>query len=427
MTSSSKPSQVAFYVETTQGTGPADGSAWVTAVGSLSTGARLRHIGESLDVSGIEQQVVEDERSQLGVWNLESKVKGLRNTSFPMNMYFAGSGITTSAAAQMAVTAQGVLLGHCFGGSHRCNTTLLAGGGHTTTVINVTSATNIVRGCLVKVLDDSTGEIAWAEVTDVDTLAITLDEALPFTPADGDSILGTTTIFPDESVLMDSAVGPTTFSWLIQKGSQNDLKAWELNGAKTELKSISLSRGALPLMSFETQAASFDPPQTAPNPTWAGATIHGSAPVSIGPDTVWVYQTYGTTTRNAIHVSESSIEIGIPVIPDDTNTEVEDGMEGRRGYATGPADTMITLNVTPMASTPWTDFSADTYKRLRFYRRGSEGQTVCIHFSRCELLPPKQATASSVLTHSLTLRAHQNTPNADASADIWEAKVKLGF
>lgn len=428
MTSSTKPSQAAFFLELTQGTGPVDGPAWVTAVGSLTTGARIRHLGETLDVSGIEQAIVEDERSQTAVKGLAYKVKGLRNVTFPMAAYLAGSGITTAAAAQMAATAQAVLLGHCMGGYHRCNTTLLAGGGHTTTTINVTANTNIVHGCLVKVYDASSGVIAVRRVLDVNTLAVVLDEALPFTPVDGDSILGTTTVYYDESVLMDSSVGPTTLSWLIQKGSQNDLKPWEVNGCKTELKSISLSRGALPVMSFETMGASFDAPSTAPNPTWAGATIHGSAPVSIGADSVWTYQTYGTTTLNPIHVSESTVELGIPVIRVETTTEVEDGMEGTQCYTTGPADTMLSLNVTPMASTPWTEFAADTYKRVRFYKVATEGQIVAVHFSRCEMLAPKQGAASSVLTHQVGLRAHLDLDNSEAAnADMWTSPVLIGF
>lgn len=427
MTNPHSPSQLAFFRETVQGTGPANGAAWVAAVAALTTGGRLRHVGESLDMSGVEQQVVPDERSQITVFGGEYDVKGLRNTSFPMSIYGTGSGTTTAGASQIAATGLSTLLEHCLGGAHRSNSTTLAGGGHTTTTINVAAATNIVHGCLIAVEDVSDGTIAVRRVLDVNTLAVVLDEVLPFTPADGDLVHGMITLYVDESVLSDSRVGPTTWSWLVQKGL-SPTENFEFNGCKTELKSLDLTRGTLPVLQFETMAASFDPPGTAPEPTWAGATIHGFAPVSIGPDSVWTYQTQGTTALNPIQVSESSVQVGVPAVAVDTNTEVDDGMEGRQGYSTAPAETLINLSTPDFSSTPWTQFGADTYKRIRFYKRANEGQIFAVHFSRCTMKPPKRGTAGPVSAAVKQFRALPDADNAEAAnADLWTSKILIGI
>lgn len=421
MTTSIKPSQLAYFPEVTQGTGPADAAAWVSGA------TQIRHLGETLDVSGIEQAVVEDERSQDDIFSLEYSVKGLRNTSFPFSVYMTGSGAATAAGNQISETPLMTLLEHALGGMHRSNSTTLTGGGHTTTTINVTSATNIIHGCLIAVEDVTDGTIAVRRVLDVNTLAVVLDEALPFTPADNDLVHGMATIYVDETVLVDSSSGPTTMSWLIQKGLAAALENFELNGCKSELKSISLQRGGLPALAFETMAASFDPPGTAPSPTWT-ATPSGFAPVSIGPDTVVTYQTQGTTTLAPIHVSDFSVEVGVPVVPVDTNTEVEDGMEGRQGYTTQPADTIVTMNIVPFGSSHWTQFAADTLRRVRFYKRANEGQIFAVHFSRCEIKPPKRGTAGAVSSSQVTLRAHKDATSAEASnQQMWRSKIVLGI
>lgn len=421
MTTSTKPSQLAYFQEVTQGTGPANAGAWV------SSGVRVRHIGDSVDVSGIEQAVVEDERSQTGIFDLEYSVKGLRNTSFPMSLYMTGSGTETAQDATIAETPLMTILEHALGGMHRSNSTVLAGGSHTTTVINVDDATNIVPGCLIMVEDATDGTIAVVGVEAVSSLAVTLDEALPFTPADNDTVHAMATIYVDETVLVDSSVGPTTLSWLIQKGLAAALENFECNGCKSELKSIALTRGGLPVLAFDTMVASFDPPGTAPSPSWSSDPV-GSAPVSIGPDSVIVYQTYGTTTRAPIHVNEFSVDVGVPVVSVDTNTEVDDGMEGRQGYTTQPADTSITLNVVPFGSSAWTQFAADTFRRLRFYKRAAAGQVFAVDFPRCELKPPKRGTAGAVSSSQIMLRAHKRPTNTDASnQQMWRSKIRLGI
>lgn len=417
MTTSRYPSLLAFAPESEQGTPPDDADAWV------SEGTRLRHIGESLDVSGVGQAVVEDMRSQEYIYALEQRVKGLRNTEFPFDAYLAGQGAATTATNQIAANALATLLEHCLGGHHRSNTTVVTGG--TAANPTITSATNIEPGCLVFFVDTSAGDNLPhpRRVLAVNTLTLTLDEDLDFTPANGDVMHAMHTLYDDESVLVDSAVGPTTLSWLVQKGLAAALENWQFMGCKTELTKITLARGAHPLLSFRTLAANFVGPQSAPSPSWVAAPS-GNAPIPTGPATEWQYQTYGNATANRIHKYSFDLTPGVPAIPIDTNSEVESNMQGRQAYTTAPADTIIKLGM-EYGNTPWTQFESDTLKYLRFSKLAPAGQHITLYFPRCEQsAPPKRGINGDVSAVDLELRSLPLTTGATA---MLRAKMLIGI
>lgn len=424
MTTSAFPSQLAYFPEVTQGTPPVNGAAWVAG------GRRIRHIASVLDPAGLQQSVVEDERSQTRVFAHNTKVKGLRGVQQPVGLYLTGSGAVTADGDQIAETDLMTILEHALGGLHRSNSTVLDGGGHTTTVINVEDATNIIEGCLIAVSDTSAGTPPVVRrVLDVSTLAITLDEALPFTPVDDDVVHGMATAYIDETVLVDSngSGGPFTFSWLVQKGLPNALENWQLQGCKLQLDSLSLPRGELPSIAGTIFAASFERPGVAPSPTWTAAPS-GSAPVSIGPNCEIQLQTVGTTTANHVQVSEFSVSIGVPVVPIETVTEVDNNMEGIAAYCTQPADTMITMGIVPMASSHWADFDADTFKLVRWTKLASPGQIFTIQASNCEIAAqPKRGVQNASSRVDLELRAHAPAEITGASNQaLVTSKILIG-
>lgn len=424
MTTSSSPSQLAYFPETTQGTPPANGVAWVAG------GRRIRHLASALDPSGLAQAVVEDERSQTSVFGLNTKVKGLRGVQQPVGLYLTGSGATTADGDQIAETDLMILLEHALGGLHRSNSTVLDAGGHTTTVINVEDATNIIEGCLIAIEDTSADSLLYVRrVLDVSTLAITLDEALPFTPVDDDVVHGMATAYIDETILVDSngAGGPYTMSWLIQKGLPAALENWQLHGGKLQLDSIDLPRGGLPSVSGTIFAASFVGPGTAPSPSWTVAPS-GPAPVSIGPRTEIQFQDYGTTTANHIQVGECSITVGVPVVVTETVTEVQSNMEGVASYATQPADTMTTLGIVPMAASFWADFAVDQFISFRWSKIAGPGQIFAIAMPRCEIASmPKRGTQNAVSRADVELRAHPDEEITGASNQaLVTSKILIG-
>lgn len=349
----------------------------------------------------------------------------------PVGVYATGSGAVTADGNQIAETDLMILLRHALGGLHRSNSTTLAGGGHTTSIVNATSASNIVPGCLIAVESAAGSDPPVVRrVLAVSTLAITLDEELPFTPIDGDVIHGMATAYIDEQILVDSdgAGGPYTLSWLIQKGLPAALENWQLHGSKLQLDNLTLPRGDLPVLNGTIFAASFLGPGDAPSPSWSSAPT-GSAPVAVGPRTEVQLGDYGDDTPSHVQVGEISVNFGVPVVVTETTTEAQANMEGVACYATQPADTTITLGIVPMASSWRADFASDTMKFLRWSRRGNAGQIFALQFPHCELnAEPKRGVQNAVSRVDLELRAHPDQDNSNAgNAALWTSKLLIGI
>jgi hypothetical protein len=419
MTTSQYPSSLAFFQEVTQGTPPADAAAW------LASGRRIRHIAESVDPSVLQQQVNEDMRSQTTIFGLNRKVRGLRGVQMPAKIYATGSGVVTASGNQIALTDLMRVLSNAFGGIQRSNSTVLAGGGHTTQIVNVSSATNIVVGCLIAIASAG-GLPVVRQVTAVNVLAITLDRVLPFAPADGDVVSGMATIYIDEAVLADSngSGGPYTHSVHVQKGLPAALENWVLRGCKWQLNSIDLPRGGLPVFDMTIFAASFLGPNDAPSPAWTAAPT-GNAPVSIGPDTEVHVGDFGNTAVANVHVSSCGISFGVPVVPVETVTEVDDNMEGLAGYATQPADSSVSLGIVPMASSWWDNFDDDTFKIFQWSKRAAAGQIFAIVTPNNEVAAqPTRGTVGAVSNANVELRAFPNTLSTTA---LSTSKILIGI
>lgn len=418
-----KPSELAYFQETTQGTPPADATAWESE-------QRIRHIAESLDTSGFQQAVVEDVRSQVRRHAKNVKVKGLRNGEFPFHLYATGSGAATNDASQISQIDLGAVLDHCLGGESLNNTTDAAtSGAHTSTAIELTSNTNFAAGQLTAWEHPTTGENYVRRITDLTGDVITLDEALPQSAADDDVVNAMATYYIDPDVLEDSdgSGGPYTFSWFIRKGGVSSGIEYVAKGCKSALQTINLTRGELPILEFVTMFASFDGPDDAPNPTWS-STVDGFAPTAIGPTTNIFLQDYGTTTSVNIHAHEVTVEVGVPVSRIETLTEAQDNMEGTAGYSNPDADTLITIVLGPHAEDLIADFDADTFKVFRWTKRDSAGNLFCFMAPRCEVVeyPVPAEAPGQVWGQRIVLRAHEDLDSV-GTTNLIKSKLLIGI
>ena len=423
MTTSAFASQLAYFQEVTQGLSPANAAAWV------SSGQQIRHVAESLDPSSIIAAALEDLRSQKRVHAVNRKVEGLRNVEFPFSNYITGSGVVTADSSEIVETPLMTLLTHALGGLDLNTSTTLAGGGHTASIVNVTAATGmVVGGHLAFELAADPGVSHIRRITDVSTLAITLDQDLPSVPADADLVHAMATIYIDPDVLIDSngGGGPFTFSWLIQKGLAGALENFEIKGSKAMLGAMNFTRGELPTMDFNVMAANFVSPQTAPTPSWT-LDPDGFAPVAIGPNTEIFFQDNGTVTDNQINVSEVTIDPGVPVIRVPTVTESQANMEGTCNYATGPADTLIDINIVPFNTDEFDDWDADTFMVFRLAKVAAAGSLFAVSIPNAEIAAyPARGTVDAVSSRQIQLRAHEETDTI-ATTDLWKSKIAIAI
>lgn len=420
------PRSFARFRESVQGTGPADAAAWVAG------GTRLRVVSGTLDPSTIVQSAIEDDRSQTTIFGKETKVLGIKNGEVPVSVHLGGAEASPGDGNQVAATAISNFLESAMGGQWRgYQTDLKTAGAHTTGAVELTSSTGYDEGGFLAVEDaDDPGVLYPRRITGVAGDVMTLDQLLPFTPADGDTVYPVIAVHVDELVLVnsDGAGGPYTDSYLVEAGLSGSGESWELNGCVPMLTGVEIGRDGLLKAALSLMYSSFKDPTAAPSPSWTAAPS-GQAGVPIGPACTYWLQDYGSTAANSVHVNEIGVEPGVPRVRVETNSTVEAGMQGTARFSTEPADTMVTLNLVPFATSHWTDFQNRAIKVFRFATTRAAGQNMGIHVSRAEIVEsPQRGEAGQVSSSRLVLRAHPDLDNsAAADAQLWKSKLTFLF
>jgi len=421
MASTSHINQLGYFSESTIGTPPADAAAWV------SSGTRVKIVKGSADISGVKRAWVANNNSITSINEKHQNVAGLRNCEASWEQYIHGTGSVTSDTSQVTAITLSNMLQDAWGGQNRTYSTTCTGG--TATQPTVAADTGIDEGVFLAFEDqDDADRVHIRRVTAWSTPTVTLDEALPFTPANGDPVHACITIFIDRAALVDSSDGNyRTASYLFDntKNTGHDEDLWELRGAKPELDLSNIApRADLPRIGFNAKAGSFAH-ESLSAPSWTG-TPDGEAPLVTGVDThVWL-QDYGTTTQNSVQVWSFSPEVSVPIVPVDTVTALNVNMDGRHAYTTMPADIQVKLSV-PFQNAYKDDIEAGTFKVMRYARVAEAGKAWALHFSRMEYMTdpdPQDQTENRAL--ELTLRAHEDTDNASAGdADLWKTPIAL--
>lgn len=413
-------SQLAYFDEVEQGTSPVDAAAWT------SDGVRIRHLSETLDMSGVEVELPPDERNQYRVFASEERVVGIDNPEFPFAVYAHGTGAITADASQVATSVGGYELGHllehALGGLSRGWSTTVSGGASTTTTIDVTDASNYEPGEFVAIELGANlpsrypaGTCFVRRILTVDTVAdpdqITIDQALPAAPPAGAAVHGTIVSYIDEDILCDSTTGPYTRSWLVQKGMPGSVadrrESWVFRGCVSMLQALSLSRGETMQLAFNTMAGSHAPPSEAPWPTaWGSNVEQGLAPFTIGPlCEVWL-EDEGTTTNTTVSVSSFEIEPGVPRVRVETVTSEGQNMDATYGYATEPAETTITMQIDPFTVAQWTDQDAGQLKSLRWSKLAPAGSGFAVSFPKvAHIATPKRGINNATAATQVMFKA----------------------
>lgn len=421
-----KPSLLAGFYETTQGTPPADSAAWVSGA------VRFHHIAESLTVDSFVETALDDMRSVDRIVTGRPIIRGIKGgNEFPFELYLTGHEDTSIAGGEtVTATALSNLLANCWGGQHRAPT-MTAGVGSTTTALVVDSTTGLVAGDFIG-WADSNSVVHYREVASVDSSTeITLRRALPSAPANSNLIYGAITIFLDEDVLVDSSDGPSTMSWLIEKatnrnGSPNSYHRWVARGCGTSLTGLTMTRNELARLSFATLVGSFlGPGEHSIAPSWS-ASPTGVAGKAMGPTTKCWFIDSGTTTNTQSHLVEFAIDSLFRKAAIPTMTEAEDNMPGLYGYGLTADNVAATLTFVPFANDFYTDFTNGTYKHLQVERAGTLGTCFSVSMGRCSLQSTPIMTPGDVTSqHSVSVRADVDNLSTTAQGTS-PIKIVLG-
>lgn len=422
---SSHPKTVAVHYETTPGTPPADAAAWASAEGTTVDRIRV-HAVSTASIRG--QAAVEDMRLKDRIFGKDPPIKGLRTADgIPLEVSLHGSEEATSATAQVTESALMRLLEHTFGGLLRGYSSAISAVS-SATVLTLTTTDGLTPGVFYALEDaDDSGRLFPVRVVAEDTGEITADMAVPFTPTTSDLAHAVAMIYIDDQALMNPSDGSaSTISLLIQEA----IGLWQTAGGKLQCDSLALERGAVPKLGFSAFSAYAEPyGDGAPTaPTWTGS-VQGAAGLVVGADTKVFVQNVGTSTYAILDVVSANLTPGVPVVPQDTITEATDNMQGRAGYGTQPADTILELGV--YLNSSWQSvWGSNQPKVVRIFQVAPAGSGWFVHASNAYLMEsPEPGDANEAKIQTLRFVCHEDRSlDSDSSnLDLARSKLVLGL
>lgn len=400
-----------------QGIGP-NGTGGVSTTGeweaaeTAGTAVQVAHLASSLGIDQIVRTEVSPEFVRQRVKQTQPTETALSNVTFPFSKYITGLGSVLAAGTTATSTELTRILVNALGGVHYTETCTLAGGGHTTTVVNVDDASTLAVGAIIA-WEDSDGLLHPRVITDVSGLAITLNWALPSTPNDAELMRGGATIYIDEDVITDTSSNlSSTFSACIQKGA-NASAGWEVRGCKAELSGLSFSRNEYPTAEFSVQGMSFTDPSGGPSPDLP--TVAFANPQVIGPDSQIIITDAGTTALTTVCNGDLTVEPGVPVVPLECMADNLGDTEGIGLFSTAPADTLINVDIFPYATSWHTDKAADTNKQVGVIKNGGSGNCFAFIAQNCEIQTVTPGTGDFT-SSDLQLRAVELNPTTATTA-----------
>lgn len=369
-------STLAFFPETTAAISTTDWAADGTAIDHLA-----------VDINPKEALVVDptlEERIQST--GKRRRIRGIRNNEASVRIKLHGTGAATAEDSQVAETYLSQILEWCMGGQHRSYTRdVVSSANAYTLTVGVGLTTGFIPGCLIAVEDttsptaQNTGKLHFARVASVNggTDTITLTEALPFTPAAGDRIHGTITLYIDELVLEDAIRNGTinTWSWyhkrLSATGGTDEI--WQLEGCVATPSFANFGRGQLPEIALALMAANFKHSGTDSLTNVSFSSTAGKPQLSMGKDVRCSIASTAATTRVAQDINAFAIEPGFSRVRVETATEEIERFEGMSTYSMAPGECKVTATIVPYSDDWYAAIAAETDFRIMYYQPGPGG------------------------------------------------------
>lgn len=426
--------RVSYFRETGVCEPPAD---WTT------DGTAIEFV--SCDTSGIVQEHLDDPTAEARFFKVGTrrKIKGIRNCGASIVLKLHGTGVVTADTDTVVQTALGDMIEHCMGGLHLGVSTTFTGG--TATIPIVDDVTGILPGSMIAAQDITSPTAAnlgkvWARrvlAVNVGTKAVTLSEALPFTPAATDPCHAAITGYLVASVLVDavaSAGGPHTLCWYFAEGDTSaptDL-LWRVDGSVASMKLEGLGRGELPTMALEILGANFAHGGADGLTNVALGTPQGHAQLSMGLDVTLSIGVYGNTAINSVDANAVSFEPGYTRGPVNTTTERIHRFEGLATFTVIPGQTRMQCTLVGYSDDWYATLAAGGEYRITLTQPGmgsGAGAGWCLHMPRAQLVTtPPRADVDNV--HGVELEFEAMEPadcTGGSNVDLEQSRFTLSI
>lgn len=380
-------SRAAFFEETTFATGPADAAAWA------GSGQLLDHT--AIDVAMIKGSWIKDPTAEVDplATGKRQLIRGIENTEAKLSGKIHGLGVEVAEDAQAPLTALAKIFRHVWGGVSRSNTTEITGGTASQPIVNATTNLEVGQIAWFEDLSSPAAEHAGlcfpARILAIDggTKTLTLEEALPWTPAAGDMCRASVTIYQDADVMVDSAANVAngqSFSWWFQlaRSSAADL-CWELLGCSGNLAFTGLTRNGTPGWDLSIMACKFNHGDLTA-PSWSGSS-YGFAPLAIGRTTIFGMSDFGDDTRNIIDCASLAVEPGVTRTREETITQVTHNAQGTWTYAFDVGDAGFNVTLGRESGEYASELVAGTLKRAYYAQPAPAGKCWAIWLPKAQI------------------------------------------
>ena len=412
--------QVAYFKETTVCQAPAD---W--AGDGIPLGFR------DLDISGIKSTYVNDPMLEEYYQAVDTRdvLEGARNNEFKFSVPFSGLGTSPAVDAQALATPYTDLYTYSLGGSSYSNTTTLTGG--TSAIPIFDEVTNIAAGQVLGFVDTTSptkaGQVYFAEVASINemTKAVTLSSKLPFTPANGDSVLGGFTGFKDEIVLEDAATNLKTLAFHIQLHPSDPHYVYETRGGVVSMAVAGIERNAPPKAEFTVMSANYKYSDA----DGLANVVFEDEPFVIPPlATHELRISIGDAADDEnveFCVTSFAIDLGVERSPVETITESTLGFDGLCSYTVKMKPAEVTVVLPGSAKAWYQGLKAQTNYRICLYQ-GSKGagKSWAVYLPKCQIVEtPAKAEAGEALGVQIKFRAKVGP--ATSAMTLSSAKIAI--
>lgn len=412
--------QVAYFKETTVCAAPAD---W--AADGIPLGLR------ELDISGIKSTYVNDPMLEEYAQAVDTRdvLEGARNNDFKFAIPFSGYGTSPAADVQATATPVTDLYTYALGGGSYSNTTTLTGG--TAGVPIFDEVTNIAAGQVLGFKDTTspvkTGQVYFAEVASINemTKAVTLSSKLPFTPANGDLVLGGYTGFKDEDVLEDAVTNLKTLAFHIQLHPSDPHYVWETRGGVVNMAIEGIERNAPPKAAFTVMSANYKYSDA----DGLANVVYEDEPFVIPPlATHELRISIGDAADDEnveFCVTSFTVDLGVERDPVQTITESTLGFDGLCSYTVKMKPAEVTVVLPGSAKAWYQGLKAQTNYRICLYQGSKgEGKSWAIYLPKCQIVEtPAKTEAGEALGVQIKFRAKVGPATSDLT--LSSAKIAI--